>query len=69
MVIISSNQNIRCSSLGNWMPYGMSPTTQIAAWRKLSVAVRAQTNMTGLLWSPNIGGGYPYRNGGMFVDS
>ena len=49
------------------MPYGMSPTTQIAAWRKLSAAVRAQTNMTALLWSPNIGGGYPFRNGGMLV--
>ncbi|KAJ3328737.1 hypothetical protein HDU91_004038, partial [Kappamyces sp. JEL0680] len=65
---------------GNWMTYGrlapltagMQPTAQKIAWQKLVLAIRAQTNMTGILqqltaalvWSPNIGGGYPYLGDG-----
>ena len=39
---------------GNWMPYGLQPTAQKKAFGKLSKALRKQTNMTALVWSPNI---------------
>lgn len=49
---------------GPWMPYGMKPIEQRAAWTIMSREIRAQTNMTALIWSPNIGGGYPYLGAG-----
>jgi hypothetical protein len=49
---------------GPWMVYGMKPKEQIDAWRLLSREIRAQTNLTALVWSPNIAGGYPFVGAG-----
>lgn len=32
---------------GYWMKYGWQPIDQIESWRKLTIAIRAQTNLTG----------------------
>ncbi|KAJ3306439.1 hypothetical protein HDV03_005049 [Kappamyces sp. JEL0829] len=44
---------------GYWMTYGQQPTAQKKAWANLSRNIRAQTNMTALVWSPNVSA--PYR--------
>ena len=49
---------------GPWMEYGMKPTEMITAWRTMTEAIRRQTNLTAMVWSPNIGGGYPYVGAG-----
>jgi hypothetical protein len=49
---------------GPWMPYGMKPIEQKQAWAFLSREVRAVTNLTALIWSPNIAGGYPFFGAG-----
>lgn len=43
---------------GNWMKYGQQPAAQIAAWKLLAQNLRAQTNMTALVWSPNVAAAY-----------
>ncbi|KAJ3074168.1 hypothetical protein HDU98_011920 [Podochytrium sp. JEL0797] len=45
---------------GNWNPYMMRPTTFIASWKQMTNAVRARTNMTAMVWAPNIGIAYPF---------
>lgn len=42
---------------GYWMAYGLDPTTYINTFRDVANAVRAVTNTTYMLWSPNIFGG------------
>ena len=49
---------------GCWMEYGQKPTEMIAAWRTMTTAIRKETNLTAMVWSPNIGGGYPFRGAG-----
>jgi hypothetical protein len=49
---------------GSWMVYGLKPIQQIEAWIKLTTSIRSVTNMTAMVWSPNIGGGYPFRGAG-----
>jgi hypothetical protein len=46
------------------MEYGMKPFEQKQAWNILSKEIRAVTNLTALVWSPNIGGGYPFVGAG-----
>lgn len=45
---------------GAWINYGMKPTQFIPAWRKFTTIVRAHTNLTAMMWAPNVGEGYPY---------
>lgn len=45
---------------GNWNPYGQRPIAYKQAWISLTNAIRNQTNMTAMLWAPNMGQGYPY---------
>ncbi|XJO70879.1 hypothetical protein BDV3_000490 [Batrachochytrium dendrobatidis] len=45
---------------GNWMVYGYQPVQYIQAFRKMAAAVRAQTNLTAMMWAPNIGLAYPF---------
>jgi hypothetical protein len=42
------------------MNFGMRPIEMKRAWIKMTTAVRAATNMTAMIWSPNIGNGYPF---------
>ena len=39
------------------MSWGMDPERYIDVWRSVTDAVRAETNNTYMLWSPNIWGG------------
>jgi hypothetical protein len=48
---------------GNWYAHGYQPTAYVASFRKLATAMRARTNVTALLWSPNIGNEYPFGGG------
>ncbi|KAI9025414.1 glycoside hydrolase superfamily [Hyaloraphidium curvatum] len=45
---------------GAWINYGMKPTQFIPAWRKFASIVHAATNLTAMMWAPNVGEGYPY---------
>jgi hypothetical protein len=42
----------------------MRPVAYIDTFRRLSVAIRARTNITAMLWSPNSGQNYPFSGGG-----
>ncbi|KAJ3024544.1 UNVERIFIED_CONTAM: hypothetical protein HDU68_008027 [Siphonaria sp. JEL0065] len=53
---------------GDWNFYGNQPTAYKASFRAMALAVRAKTNMTAMVWAPNIGITYPFRGGG-FVES
>ena len=49
---------------GNWLPYyGQKPHQFKQAFVTMASYVHQLTNMTAMLWSPNIGGGYPYGGG------
>ncbi|KAJ3074170.1 hypothetical protein HDU98_011922 [Podochytrium sp. JEL0797] len=48
---------------GNWNPYMMMPIEFIASWTAMTAAVRARTNMTAMVWAPNVGIDYPFNGG------
>ncbi|KAI9095590.1 glycoside hydrolase superfamily [Phlyctochytrium arcticum] len=48
---------------GDWTNYGYKPNVFIPAFRKMAAAIHAQTNVTAMLWSPNVGSQYPYTAG------
>ncbi|KAJ3086703.1 hypothetical protein HK100_008619, partial [Physocladia obscura] len=45
---------------GNWCPYCYEPTEYVASFRAMAQAVRAVTNMTAMVWAPNVGIHYPF---------
>ena len=46
---------------GYWRgEYGMKPVDYVRTFRVLSDALKAQANMTAMLWSPNVGSSYPF---------
>lgn len=47
---------------GAWYPWAQQPTEYIATFRKVAAAVHV-TSQSGMLWSPNEAGGYPYVGG------
>lgn len=48
---------------GSWYPWCQKPTLFIDKFRLLSEALRAGTRRATMLWAPNLGPGYPYKNG------
>ncbi|GAA6015785.1 hypothetical protein JCM11491_002479 [Sporobolomyces phaffii] len=42
---------------GGWMPYGLDSTRYVPLFREVTNAVRAVTNTTYMLWSPNVWNG------------
>lgn len=48
---------------GSWYAWGQDPEAYVAAFRRLSSAVRAATSETAMMWAPNYGGGYPFLGG------
>ncbi|GAA5865487.1 hypothetical protein JCM1840_001414 [Sporobolomyces johnsonii] len=62
---------------GSWMAYGLQPDLYASTWRSVTDAVRAATNETYMLWSPNLWNGQvddatqgyvPYWPGQDYVD-
>ncbi|KAJ3406569.1 mannan endo-1,4-beta-mannosidase [Chytriomyces confervae] len=49
---------------GDWTMYGYQPTLFKAGFRKMAEAIRARTNMTAMVWGPNVGITYPFSGGG-----
>ncbi|KAJ3106779.1 hypothetical protein HK100_003682 [Physocladia obscura] len=49
---------------GDWYPWGNAPTLFIASFRQLTGIIREYTNMTAMVWAPNIGITYPFVGGG-----
>ncbi|KAJ3129992.1 hypothetical protein HK098_007258 [Nowakowskiella sp. JEL0407] len=47
---------------GDWTSYGLKPVQFKQTYRKLASIVRSRTNVTALLWSPNVGVAYPFGN-------
>ncbi|KAI8928797.1 glycoside hydrolase superfamily [Entophlyctis helioformis] len=50
---------------GNWLPYGLQPAQYITAFRKMSVAAHAQSDLIATIWAPNIGLTYPFAGAGV----
>ncbi|KAJ3309574.1 hypothetical protein HDU76_003577 [Blyttiomyces sp. JEL0837] len=50
---------------GDWTLYGNKPIQYIAAFRQMAGHVRKYTNMTAMVWAPNIGMAYPFVGGGV----
>jgi hypothetical protein len=48
---------------GSWYAWSQQPTAYIAAFRVMSSAVHANAPLTGMLWAPNNGAGYPFSGG------
>lgn len=46
---------------GDWTQYGYKPSIYIESFRKMTNKVRKRTNMTAMLWAPNIGIAYPFK--------
>lgn len=46
---------------GDWTQYGYKPSIYIDSFRKMTLEIRKRTNMTAMLWSPNIGIAYPFK--------
>lgn len=48
---------------GSWYPWAQQPRAYVAAFRRVSAAVRRTAPATAMLWAPNYGGGYPFAGG------
>ena len=48
---------------GSWYAWSQQPTAYIAAFRTVASAVHDTAPLTGMLWAPNNGGGYPFSDG------
>jgi hypothetical protein len=49
----------------NWVNYGYQPTLYIDSFRKFTLELRKQTNMTAMVWGPNLGTTYPFVGEGL----
>lgn len=45
---------------GNWDLFGQAPVQFLKAFKTMAVYIHNYTNMTAMVWAPNVGGGYPY---------
>jgi hypothetical protein len=46
---------------GNWMEhFGQRPSLYIPSFQKLASYVHRLTNLTAMVWAPNVGSGYPF---------
>lgn len=46
---------------GNWMEhFGQRPSLYIPSFQKLASYVHRLTNLTAMVWAPNVGAGYPF---------
>ena len=48
---------------GSWYAWSQQPTAYIDAFRTIAKAVHAMAPLTGMLWAPNNGDGYPFSSG------
>ncbi|KAJ3238416.1 hypothetical protein HDU81_007897 [Chytriomyces hyalinus] len=49
---------------GDWYGWGNEPRAFIESWKLMTTAVRKYTNMTAMVWAPNIGITYPFVGAG-----
>jgi hypothetical protein len=45
---------------GDWTNYGYQPVAYTESYRRVSRAIHARTNMTAMVWGPNLGINYPF---------
>ncbi len=45
---------------GVWTTYGMRPIQYKTGFRNCAKAIREETNMTAMVWVPNVGTAYPF---------
>ncbi|KAJ3409740.1 hypothetical protein HDV05_004279 [Chytridiales sp. JEL 0842] len=48
---------------GDWTRYGYKPTEYKRSFRRVAEIMRRYTNMTAMVWAPNVGIAYPYTPG------
>ncbi|CAM6054319.1 unnamed protein product [Sphagnum tenellum] len=49
---------------GDWTQYGLKPSSYITGFRRMASFIRSYTNVTAMLWSPNVGISYPFTTTG-----
>ncbi|KAJ3025157.1 UNVERIFIED_CONTAM: hypothetical protein HDU68_007426 [Siphonaria sp. JEL0065] len=49
---------------GPWSTYGFDPTGYIPCFQAMTNSLRRHTNMTAMVWAPNVGFGYPFGTSG-----
>ncbi|HET6845293.1 MAG TPA: glycosyl hydrolase [Anaerolineales bacterium] len=48
---------------GSWYPWSQQPSAYIKAFRIVADAVHSRAPQSAMLWAPNYGGGYPFKDG------
>lgn len=48
---------------GSWYTWSQQPTAFVSAFRTLASAIHNTASLTGMLWAPNNGAGYPFSGG------
>lgn len=54
---------------GSWYPWSQQPSDYVAAFRRISNAIHREAPLTGMLWAPNSGAGYPFAGGAFEIRS
>ena len=48
---------------GSWYPWSQQPAAYIKAFQIVADAIHSKAPQSAMLWAPNYGGGYPFKNG------
>jgi Glycosyl hydrolase family 26 len=48
---------------GSWYPWGQQPDAYVLAFRRVAEAVHERSPASAMVWAPNEGNGYPFRDG------
>ncbi len=48
---------------GSWYPWSQQPSAYIKAFQLVADAIHSQAPQSAMLWAPNYGGGYPFKDG------
>ncbi|KAJ3360987.1 hypothetical protein HDU91_004171 [Kappamyces sp. JEL0680] len=45
---------------GDWTSYGVHPVNYVKGFQRMSLVIKQYTNLTAMVWSPNVGINYPF---------
>jgi hypothetical protein len=46
---------------GDWASYGVRPLDYVTGFQRMSTTLKKYTNLTAMVWSPNVGINYPFQ--------
>jgi hypothetical protein len=53
---------VNYNNVGDWADYGVQPVTYVNGFRRMANAIRRHTNLTAMVWAPNVGINYPFNS-------